>query len=239
MKLQSIIWSVITMFLLNTASTYANPLAGEMLIRIQKESSTTLSVKLANLKKMRTEISITDLQGKPWFSEYAWGNNGYAKELNLKDLPMGTYVLVIKNKMKTHIQALAKQGNQISLFEMAKDQNTELARLTNGNNTTVTSSFSIAGKEAIDLKISNLRKSTTTIQLNNLEGALLVKEIVVDQNGFAKKINLKGLPRGTYFFTIQHKQLQLLQIVLIDRAGVKLQAQQILDHGDASNLVLR
>lgn len=239
MKLQRIIWSVIAMVLLTVTMTYANPTDGKMLIRIKKESSTTLSIKLANLKKMRTEISITDLQGKPWFSEYAWGNNGYAKELNLEALPAGTYFLVVKNKMKTHTQALAKQGSQISLFDTAKDQKTEFVHLTNNSNTTVISSFSTYGKEAIDLKIANLKKSTTTIQLNSLDGALLAKEVVKDQNGFAKRFNFKGLPTGTYFFTIQHKQLQLVQIVFIDREGMQLQEQQILDNGDASNLVSR
>jgi len=238
MKLQRIIWSVITLLLLTT-SIYANPMDGEMLIRVQKESSSTISIKLANLKKMRTEISITDLQGKPWFSEYAWGNNGYAKELNLEALPTGTYILVVKNKMKTHTQALAKQSNQISFFETNSDQGSEIAHLTASSNISVIASFASAGAEAIDLKIANLKKSTTTIQLNNLDGVLLAKEVVKDQNRFAKRFNLKGLPNGIYFFTVQHKQLQMLQMVSIHKEGVVLKEQQVLDIKDTANLVLR
>ncbi|MEL6720186.1 MAG: hypothetical protein AAFP82_15855, partial [Bacteroidota bacterium] len=220
--MQRIIWSVFTMILFLTSSIYAHPVDGKMLIRIQKESSLTVSVKLANLKKERTKISILDLEGKPWFSEYAWGKNGYAKQLNLEKLPVGIYMLVIRNKMKTHTQVLAKQNKQIIFFDSNRNENPKLAQLIADGNTAITASFSTSGIQGINIKIKNLKKLRTKIYLNDVNGVLLAREVVKEQNELAKRFNLKGLPHGTYFFTIQHKQLQMVQLVTIDEEGVQL-----------------
>lgn len=78
-----------------------------LLVNIEKsDDATSLDLRLANLKKMDTYLEIRDMAGKTWFSQNIWRQHGYAKKLNLKGMPDGTYTLTVNHAEATVIQPL-------------------------------------------------------------------------------------------------------------------------------------
>ena len=68
-------------------------------------------------------ISLQDLSGNQWFSQFVWHKVGYAKRLNLRGMPDGVYTLSVKHRDATVIQVLRlSKGN----LELSKQKQVEM-----------------------------------------------------------------------------------------------------------------
>lgn len=120
---------IVAMLLFSTVATFANSLPSNspsrLLVSIEKSEGSVqcLDLRLANLEKQGTTISLQDLSGNNWYSHYVSRQYGYAKKLNLQGMPDGVYTLSIKHPDATIIQVLRlSKGN----LELSKQKQVEM-----------------------------------------------------------------------------------------------------------------
>ncbi len=112
------------MLLLHAVSVSASQLPKEdsrFIVNIEKsEGVASLNLRLANLEKRGTLILLQDTNGNIWFSQYVRFKHGYAKTLNLKGMPDGTYTLSVNHQGATVIQALRLSNGVLEVLEHQK-----------------------------------------------------------------------------------------------------------------------
>lgn len=105
--------------LLSTVAIFANQVpmnGGRLIVRIEKSTEPYfLTLRLANLQKQRTLVELRDISGNTWFSQYVSRKNGFAKNLNLKQLPDGGYFVSITHKDATVVQFFTLSEGVLSL----------------------------------------------------------------------------------------------------------------------------
>lgn len=111
--------SFIVAMLLVAATVFANQLPvapPRLLVNIEKASEpAALEVRLANIEQKSTLLLLQDGSGKIWFSQHIWRKHGYARKLNLKGMPDGTYTLSINHDDATVIQVLRLSGGVLEV----------------------------------------------------------------------------------------------------------------------------
>ena len=238
MKTQSnlvlaLLLSIITGFTL-AAAPYGG--AHKMIVRVEQQNGQALTVQLANLQKQRTRISLADTNGKVWFSDYAWGVNGYTKRLNLDGMPAGSYVLLINNTRDQYAQAFTKTQYQLFFFQREADQNEEkaVAKLTSRRTAPANPSICrITPDKArgVVFRLANLLGAETTLQLKTETGGNLFETVIAGQSGYAKKINLEGMPNGAYYLLIHTGELTRMLFMNLSTHHIEIKEIQQLDHG--------
>lgn len=79
------------------ASNQDLPVESKVNVNVKAVKERTVEVFLSNLQHERTSISIESLDGETtYFKDVVNAHNGYRKRLNLRDLPYGRYLLVVK-----------------------------------------------------------------------------------------------------------------------------------------------
>ncbi|NUQ26819.1 MAG: hypothetical protein HUU34_22985 [Saprospiraceae bacterium] len=103
-----------------SAIAYASPMvfpgAGEVGINVnyQVQQAQKLELRLSNLGLKSTHVMIEDLRtGDTFYSENVARRNGYAKLLDLSQLPEGKYRLVVKQKGQELIQVLSVKNGTL------------------------------------------------------------------------------------------------------------------------------
>ncbi len=118
----------VAIMLFSAASVFANQMPigeAKLIVSIEKstENATSLDLRLANLEKKGTLILLQDVNGNNWYSQYVSRKAGFAKRLNLKGMPDGTYTLSVNHKGATVIQALRLS---YGVLEVLKHQKLEV-----------------------------------------------------------------------------------------------------------------
>jgi hypothetical protein len=119
---------IVAMLLFTSVASFANNSPNSpsrLLVSIEKstDAHACLDLRLANLEKQGTTISLQDLSGNQWFSQFVWHKVGYAKRLNLQGMPDGVYTLSVKHRDATVIQVLRlSKGN----LELSKQKQVEM-----------------------------------------------------------------------------------------------------------------
>ena len=87
---------------------------------------------------------------------------------------------------------------------------------TNAPTNPVKATTEVVKEKTIALRLFNLQKFTTKIELTDLYGeANYYKTTVRDHNGFAKKLNLKKLQDGNYLMKITQNGETIQQVIRI------------------------
>jgi len=74
----------------------------------------TIELRLANLEKKYTYVSITDMKGKlVYFSEGVKNHNGFLKAINIKNLVNGNYLIKVKSKGEELKQIFQIKGEHV------------------------------------------------------------------------------------------------------------------------------
>jgi hypothetical protein len=112
---------IAAVLLFSAVSVFANQMpkaASRLIVNIEKsKEAASLDLRLANLEKHGTLILLQDANGNTWFSQYVWRKHGYAKTLNLKGMPDGTYTLSVNHQGATVIQALRLSDGVLEVLE--------------------------------------------------------------------------------------------------------------------------
>jgi hypothetical protein len=209
---------------------------GNMIVKIEKgEQVKTIDLRIANLQGLRTNIVLEDMNGAVWFDEYAWGESGYAKKLNLNGMPNGDYVLYVKNSDDFHAQAFTVGTADIAFFKEqmeAKRGNVyaHLVAFDLGDRGSLITHFNAVGEQTLSVRLANFQKRPAIIELMGLKGGVQLRENAIGENGYAKRWNLSGLGNGEYvtyvrtldttvalFFRLNENHIELLQLQRTER----------------------
>ena len=210
--------------------------SGRMIVKIEKgESAKTINLHIANLQDLRTNIVLEDMNGAVWLDEYAWGETGYAKKLNLNGMPNGDYVLYVKNSEDFHAQAFTVGAADIAFFKEqmeAKRGNVyaHFATFDLGDKGTLITHFNGVGEQTLAIRLANFQKMPATIELMGLSSGVQLEENAIGENGYAKRWNMTGLSNGEYvtyvrtldttvalFFRLNENSVELLQLQRMER----------------------
>ncbi|MEK7257006.1 MAG: hypothetical protein AAB316_19790 [Bacteroidota bacterium] len=225
-----------TQFSLSSAAGSTPGAEGKVIVKLNEgEDGKSLQLQLANLQKLRTCVGIQDLQGKVWFVEYVWRENGYHKSLNIKGMPAGTYFLWVKNKQVETHRSFEFNGNGITFFDQEKEalEAEPEAVFTGGNSAEegkLIARVTPAGKAALDVQLANLQRQPLTLRLSAVGESEVFSENVRNEHAFAKKLNFKGMTPGSYFLSIETQGATLVAFfTLSGDDGLRLDSVQKLE----------
>ena len=104
----------------NDASPTVNT---DILVRANIAEGKVISLKVSNLQMEKTSIKITDLKGEnTYYRDFVKNHNGYGRRLNLDNLPVGKYVLTIKQKDEYVKQIIVIKDNYLLLSQIHHEQ---------------------------------------------------------------------------------------------------------------------
>lgn len=118
-------WSTLVVaFSLLCTYSYASPLNNDpvkMSVKVHQPEANTLMLRLANLQKVKTNITLHDLEGNDYFSRRVTDHNGYLIKLNLADVPEGRYIMRIRQANGQEIaQVIYKSDGDLMLSQLTR-----------------------------------------------------------------------------------------------------------------------
>ncbi len=232
MKKHIIFLTALTCF--STLTLFANP--NRMIVRFEKgEAAKTINVQLANLENLRTHLLIQDMDGTSWFSEYIWGEQGYAKKLNLVGMPDNDYIILVSNKNGRHVQSFHLGTMDIAFFDEkgSNDKDGGFVNLVSADpqgKGRLISETTIADKQSIGLRLANLQHQPIIIRLIPLGELIAFEQNVTNEIGYSTKLNLKGMAKGFYMVYVQASDATLVQFFNLTDDGVELGGLQRMEH---------
>lgn len=222
----------ITALIVATAAT-KNP----EIIRISKgEAAKTIDIRLANLRQQITSVVLQDMDGKCWYSERIWNEDGYSKRLDLNGMPNGHYLCYVKNRGVFFTQSFRLDDMDLVLYEPGRAGNpgTSFAVQTGSERPVV---VRITNEEAsvVRLQLANLQKQPTSVRLNILGEGIAYQQSVTGEQAFAKNINLSGMAAGAYFLYLNVGEAAVIQFIECSATGVRLGDLQRLEKTPAKS----
>lgn len=96
---------------------------------------------------------------------------------------------------------------------------------TNGNRLIVSIEKS-DGLASLDLRLANLEKQGTFVELRDMQGNTWFSQYVWRKHGYAKKLNLKGMPDGNYLLSIRHSEATIVQMLNLSKGVLTVEKHQ-------------
>lgn len=205
---------------------------GRLIVKVEANHNNYLGLQMANLNKKFTKIRISDMNEKVWLSVNVTKELGYAKKINLRNMPSGTYILFVENSGQRFVQAFAKNDRGVALYQqnVQKASNKAVAVLTSSitkhKKGELITRITTPDAFCIGIQLSNLDYQETNIQLIGQYCTSIIREKVEGQAGYAKKINLTGIEAGHYYIVIKAREVTQIQFFSIDEKGVRLNEYQ-------------
>ncbi len=107
---------------------------GKVLVYVQKvQNERAISLQLANLMERKTCISILDSKGNTYFKEFCKEDCGYLRKFNLKQIPDGSYRLIIQQKGLKIVQFFTIGGKTDLAMELMQRTETFFPKLEEGS----------------------------------------------------------------------------------------------------------
>ncbi|MEZ5039688.1 MAG: hypothetical protein R2828_07340 [Saprospiraceae bacterium] len=107
--------ALMTMPLMANDSSPVKPTT-DILVSSKIVGGKTVKLKVSNLQMEKTAILLTDLQGNnTFYRDFVKDHNGYGRRLNLDQLPVGKYMLTVKQKDENVKQIIVVKENYLLL----------------------------------------------------------------------------------------------------------------------------
>lgn len=217
----------------------ATALAGNPeIVRINKgEAAKTIDIQLANLQKLTTEVVLQDLDGKYWYSEQIWKQDGYYKRLNLNGMPNGHYICYVKNRNVLHTQSFCLNETDLEFYESTGTGNLVKAfTVRTGDKRPVVVWITSEDAGTICLQLANLQEQETLIRLNVLGDGIAFQQRVSREQAVAENIHLEGMYSGVYFLHLKIGNASVIQFFEYSpAAGVHFDARESLEQSPAKS----
>lgn len=190
----------------------------------------TIDVHLANLLDKRTQVSVQGMDGKVWFSQYAWGEAGYAKRLNLAEVPEGNYLFYVENKDERYLQMIAISERGMDFFRtMAPMRERKAVALLAGGDDSrrgrVIGYITQPDEHALGIQLANLERWRANVRILALGESIAYEETISDVQGYAKLINFEGMPSGDYYVCVETHGVSIVQF--FSWSGEELEFQEM------------
>lgn len=75
--------------------------------------------------------------------------------------------------------------------------------------------------QTIEVQLANLQHQPTQVSLQDMDGRVWFSESVSGENGYTKKLDLKGMPAGRYICSIRHPNGQYARAFRFYESGVE------------------
>ena len=213
------------------ANGKTTPQPANMIVHLENGTEKTIGLRVSNLRQLRTTVSIADLDGTPWFKDYAHKENNYSKKLDLASLPSGDYLLRVENENETFVQAFAVQGPELVFFQATETEPgnspSKSAVYRKYGNSRLISRFFVYDELRVGIQLSNVLDPKTKVQLHAPDGTVLFSSETGEDVGYAKKFILAGLGSGTYYFTIRSNDLLQIQFFSLEKETILLGERQV------------
>ncbi len=114
-------------------------------------------------------------------------NNTNARKYNLKNLPLGSYTVIVSNKLKSieHPLTLNRNSVEFDYHNIVKNYKPVF-------NTT---------DEYIDINFLNL-DSETKLTIRDINGNVLVSKNYEQSKAITQRFDMSALPKGTYYIAV-------------------------------------
>lgn len=84
----------------------------------------------------------------------------------------------------------------------------------------------VGNAASLDLRLVNLQKKGTLILLQDVKGNNWYSQYVWRKVGYAKRLNLKGMPDGVYTLTVKHEDATVIQVLRLSKGGLEMSKQK-------------
>lgn len=119
-------------------------------------------------------------------------------------------------KNGTKVLVMAALALASLAFTTATTQKSEIIRISKGD-----------AVKTIDIQLANLQHRNTSVVLQDMEGICWYSENIWNEDGYAKRLNLNGMPNGYYLFYVKSRdvsyvqsfQLRESEVVLLESSG--------------------
>lgn len=154
----------------------------------QANGDKSISVQIPYSNTPKVKVKLEDADGLTLYSKNVKGENGFAKLLNVNDLPNGVYYIVVEDNNKITKQAFRIDSEQIVLNDYKEEV---IQKPTFQYN---------ARRQLVLLNTVADGVIEVNIQDDNGNNLLMMEE----NNQFEKAFNLENLNRGTYTFIMKY-----------------------------------
>ncbi len=189
------------------------------IVRVDQTEKAQLRIRMANLMRKHTRVSLSDTDGKIWFDEVVWQEQGYGKYLDFTGLPEGDYLLLVQGQTLFFARMVAwSERDGAVLFRQGPPvpRRGGIAMLT-GRPAAVRGSLiarlSPYGTTAIGVRLANLQGEDVRLRLYAAGEQLAYETHVRGLAGYAKALDLQGLVPGHYFLSLETPTITVVQFV--------------------------
>jgi hypothetical protein len=78
--------------------------------------------------------------------------------------------------------------------------------------------------KAIKVRLINLQKETTVVQIEDMSGTEYYRRVIKDHNGFARRLDLNDLDNGRYMLKVKQEDKEWVQVVLVEENTIRMSA---------------
>ncbi|MEY3053188.1 MAG: hypothetical protein RLY31_2973 [Bacteroidota bacterium] len=202
------------------------------IVRVDQTGKTQLRVRMANLMRKHTRVSLSDADGRIWFDEVVWREQGYGKYLDFSGLPEGNYLLLVRGEPLFFARMVAwSERDGAVLFRTGPPLRGRggIAMLTGISGTArgrLIARLAPYGTTAMGIRLANLEDEEVSLRLYAAGEQLAYEEHVRGQDGYAKALDFKGLVPGHYFLCLETPAVTIVQFVHWSGEAVTWGAQQ-------------
>lgn len=87
--------------------------ATTVLFKTERLDQQTLGIQLANLQQRTTMVTLKNMAGEEFYQEVVTNHNGFAKRINLKNLPDGLYELTVQQGTEEMTRLIKMDGSTV------------------------------------------------------------------------------------------------------------------------------
>lgn len=210
--------------LLVVATMAAGQAQGNLIVHFNKTGKDKLiSLHLANLKKQFTNISITGMDGRTWYSDYVWNKHGYASNIDLNVMDPGDYILTVANGKEQASKVFFVTSEEVVMANAVTSAPTNTAIFEPTPFSKLIAAFKVEeGRPLVNIQLANLLRQPASVRLATWNGLTVFWEYIDGETGYHKAVSLEGLSEGSYFLYVNSSEAKVFQQLDLVGNTVKL-----------------
>ena len=191
----------------------------------ESENLKAVVIQLDDLDGMRTHIHIMNHRGVTAYSDYVWGERKYAANFVMEGMPLGDYLVRIRNRRGEKVRAIRltdqslrlfnytnlKRQNEVNYYSTAKKEGRLIARFSTEE-----------GKPILGVQLANLKYRPATLFMVSLEGIPVMEKTLKGDYAYARQFNLTGLGEGKYYLYVSTPETSVWQVFEFEKGRVEL-----------------
>ena len=156
---------------------------------VKNAGTNGISLQLTNVIETQIQVSIKDLNGVTLYDDTLSKHKINHRKYDLRNLPIGSYSVIVTYDKMMKIQKIKKQHNSIKI---EKDTVQTIFKPTFNEHS-----------DYLDLNILSLSKQNIYLKIEDDEGRIIYTNQNQINGSYQKRFNLSQLPEGSYIFTVE------------------------------------